>query len=83
MPYCAECPINELCLGQCLGAQYESNKSLFVPIPTVCALEHAKLITALTKFEEYGVFNKILNVLTAYEIQQMQYLRREYIVKQD
>lgn len=42
-PMCESCFIKYLCNGQCLGSMNETNGSLFAPIPTVCALEHAKM----------------------------------------
>lgn len=81
LPYCAECPINGLCLGPCIGSQYESNKNLFVPIPTVCALETAKIITAIKKMEEFGALNSFLNSLSQQDVEQVQYLRRNSLVK--
>ena len=76
-PYCAECPINQLCLGPCLGSQYESNKNLFVPIPSVCALSWSKLLVVAEKLEEFGAFGKIANIITPQRAQQLEYLRRE------
>ena len=42
-PFCNYCSIRELCTGQCLGSMYETTGDPFTPIPTVCALEHAKV----------------------------------------
>jgi len=46
-PMCECCPINSFCIGQCWGSMFESNKDHFVPIPSVCALEHIKLKAVL------------------------------------
>jgi radical SAM protein with 4Fe4S-binding SPASM domain len=46
-PICQDCTINHLCKGGCLGAQYETMKDPFIPIPEVCAMEHAKLVGIL------------------------------------
>jgi radical SAM protein with 4Fe4S-binding SPASM domain len=42
-PYCEQCPINDICPHGCLGAQYEVFGDPYIPIPTVCRMEHAKL----------------------------------------
>ena len=42
-PVCESCMINDFCIGQCWGSMFESNKDHFVPIPSVCALEHIKV----------------------------------------
>jgi radical SAM protein with 4Fe4S-binding SPASM domain len=41
-PYCNMCGIKDKCMGQCLGAQYESTGDMFTPIPSVCQLIHHK-----------------------------------------
>ena len=55
-PYCTYCSIRELCTGQCLGSMYETNGDPFIPIPTVCALEHAKVAGMLDELIELGLF---------------------------
>lgn len=55
-PYCETCTIKDLCLGQCLGAMYEINKSNFVPIPTVCLLEHTKVAAILDELIDLDLF---------------------------
>lgn len=54
-PFCNYCSIRGLCSGQCLGAMYEVNKDPFIPIPTVCALEHAKVAGMLDELKELGL----------------------------
>lgn len=56
-PYCNYCLIREMCNGQCLGAMIETNNDPFVPIPTVCALEHAKVAGILDELKELGLFH--------------------------
>lgn len=55
-PWCENCPIRDFCTGQCLGAMYELNGDPFVPIPTVCALEHAKVAAMMDEIVELGLF---------------------------
>lgn len=35
-PVCVNCPMRLFCVGGCLGSQYETNGTLFVPIRSVC-----------------------------------------------
>jgi radical SAM protein with 4Fe4S-binding SPASM domain len=56
-PFCETCPINKFCIGQCLGAMFETNQDNFMPIPTVCALEHAKVAAILDEIIELGLFD--------------------------
>lgn len=81
MPYCAQCPINHLCTGTCLGAQYESNKNLFVPIPTVCALTYALTITNMNCLKKYGAWGLMYNLIDPLHQQQFDYLEEQINVK--
>ena len=53
-PICSTCDINGMCLGGCLGAQYEKMKDPFIPIPEVCAMEHAKIKGIIDAIIEIG-----------------------------
>jgi len=44
-PYCATCIMKRFCPGGCYGAQYETAGDMFTPIPTMCMMEHAKIIS--------------------------------------
>ena len=55
-PWCENCTIRDLCSGQCLGAMYETNGDPFIPIPTVCALAHAKVAAILDELWDLGLF---------------------------
>lgn len=58
-PFCEACSIRKLCSGTCLGANYEYSGELFLPPPTVCLLEHAKvyaIIDALTDLDVLKYF---------------------------
>jgi len=55
-PWCENCAIKDFCSGQCLGAMYETNGDPFIPIPTVCALEHAKVAAVLDELWDLGLF---------------------------
>jgi len=60
-PYCNYCSIRELCSGQCLGSMFETNGDPFIPIPTVCALEHAKVAGMLDELQELGLSHHFYN----------------------
>lgn len=62
-PFCQDCMINELCSGGCLGSQFESNNDPFVPIQSVCIVEHAKLIAQIEFFKENNLFADMINIL--------------------
>lgn len=54
-PFCETCSIKNLCNKQCLGAMFEVNKNQFIPIPTVCLLEHAKTSAILDELIDLGL----------------------------
>ena len=54
-PFCNYCSIRDLCSGQCLGSMYETNRDPFMPIPTVCAVEHAKIAGILDELKDLGL----------------------------
>ena len=78
LPYCAQCPINALCTGQCLGACYESNSNIFVPIPSVCAMHHAIALTGVRCLKKYGAFGIMLNKINETHKQQLLFLEEHY-----
>lgn len=55
LPWCETCTIKDFCSGQCLGAMYEVNGDPFIPIPTVCALEHARVAAILDEIDSLGL----------------------------
>jgi len=55
-PFCNYCPIREFCSGQCMGSMYETNGDPFIPIPTVCAIEHAKAAAILDELKDLGLW---------------------------
>ena len=61
LPFCENCLIKPLCQKGCLGAQYETIGDLFTPIPTVCSLQHGKMIGLVRGLIETGLFDKVLN----------------------
>lgn len=60
-PYCENCLLKHICSGGCIGAQLESTGDAFVPIPSVCALEHMKVKTQYEFFTDKGILEPLLN----------------------
>jgi sulfatase maturation enzyme AslB (radical SAM superfamily) len=59
-PMCEACVLKNSCSHGCLGAQFESTGDFFSPIPSVCALEHAKVLGILHGFKDAGIMNKMI-----------------------
>ena len=75
-PVCIRCPINELCAGGCLGSQYETNKSMIAPIPTVC-LNYAYYFKAIQEtFDEISITEYLRSHVKEEVYQQLINLRR-------
>lgn len=76
-PMCNKCDINNICIGGCLGSQYEVNGSLFIPIQSVCKLNF-NLILAIIKFcKDKKILNKLyanLSGKTLYQIKKVEEL---------
>ena len=60
-PYCETCLIHDLCSFGCLGAQLETTGDLFTPIPTVCRLQHTKIKSMVTTYQELDLLDSILD----------------------
>lgn len=58
-PYCELCAIKYICTGQCWGSMFETNQSLFTPVPTVCLLEHSKIAALVDGLDEVGSLSSI------------------------
>lgn len=55
---CSTCAIKHLCTTQCFGAQFETTKDMFTPIPSVCYLNFMKVKTILTKLDKLNLLEK-------------------------
>jgi len=75
--YCAECPINHLCIGPCLGSNYESNHNFMTPAPTVCALKHAMIATSIKMLIKYDLYYRLLTIVSPRQKEQFEWLRKE------
>lgn len=74
-PMCRKCEVNKICIGGCLGAQYEINGSMFIPIQSVCKL-NSSLIMAILQFCKDNniieqLFSKIKDEGKLYQLHQL------------
>lgn len=58
-PVCTTCMIKHICSLGCIGSQFECTRDLFMPIPTVCRMEHFKLAGIIEGFMRVGIFTKL------------------------
>jgi radical SAM protein with 4Fe4S-binding SPASM domain len=58
-PQCETCLIKYNCTLGCLGSQFEANGDEFSPIPTVCQLEHAKMLGLVKGAKEIGIWPRL------------------------
>lgn len=59
-PVCESCLINKVCTYQCLGSMYEVHKEPMIPIPTVCALQHAKIAAVYDELYDMGFHQEFM-----------------------
>lgn len=57
---CVDCPISNICIGPCIGCNYEVNKELYTMVPTVCKLEIVKVLTIIERLENEGILDYII-----------------------
>lgn len=62
-PICQSCLVKYSCHGGCLGAQLEETGDMHMPIPSVCRLEHGKILGILTGLEEIGALPMVYRKL--------------------
>ena len=63
LPHCTACVVRDNCIGPCLGANYESNKNMFVTPPTVCMVMHAIVATSVKMMKKYNLFNPLYDLI--------------------
>lgn len=78
LPGCAQCPINHLCTGPCLGSQYESTKSLFTPIPSVCLVTYAICLACIKSLKDLGAWNYALRRANDDSVAQLKFLEEKF-----
>lgn len=76
-PYCATCPIKHLCVGTCLGAQYETTRNLFVPIPSVCVTMYAVVATSIECLKKYNAYHLMYDLLDENKRRELDYVEKE------
>lgn len=57
LPMCIKCPINDICLHGCLGAQYEKAGDLLLTCNSVCSMFKQKFYHLFKLYNEYNLFN--------------------------
>lgn len=77
LPMCSQCPIAVLCAGPCLGAQYESNKNLYAPIPSVCLLTYELAIRSIKNMKKYNIYGLIINRMDPEKMKAFTYLEEK------
>jgi len=75
-PQCESCTIKYLCQGQCPGSMLEVTGDMFSPIPTVCKLYHAKIMSMIQGFKEIGVYGVIKNRINEKKVYSLEYMER-------
>ena len=63
LPVCNTCNLRYICTTQCLGSCYETTGEMFAPIPSICALNYAKVLTIIKKLKEYHCYLDFLSYL--------------------
>lgn len=53
-PFCATCPIKDVCIKPCIGANYENSQELFYPVPENCTLQKAKTVFLYYLYKSLG-----------------------------
>lgn len=74
-PVCVRCPIKHLCIGGCLGAQYEANKDLFSPIQSVCQNSWWLAKAVIDGFAEIGILDEWCKGLPADKVREIEFVR--------
>lgn len=75
-PGCIKCPINRLCLGGCIGSQYETNKDLFAPIKSVCQSNWWLAKAIVDGLNRVGVLDIIKNEVMESKQKQIEFLQK-------
>lgn len=76
-PLCITCPINRLCIGGCLGSQFETNKDIFTPIKSVCSNSWWITKALIDGFQRIEVLDGgIIPLISKYKKSQIELVRR-------
>jgi len=75
---CNSCPINTLCSGTCLGANYEASGDPFTVPPSFCRESTAKLAGIVKGFEDIGYIDTILSNVSVIHQSQIEYLLKNF-----
>lgn len=58
-PMCIKCPINRICVGGCVGSQYESTGDMYTPIESVCKNQFWTLKGIIDGLNSIGMLDKL------------------------
>lgn len=56
-PQCSDCLYRKICMGPCIGSNYESTNSSFLTAPSVCSMLKIKNLTLLMEYEHMGILD--------------------------
>ncbi len=62
LPYCNSCLLKNICSSGCPGSQFEFSADIYLPIPSVCLVEHAKVKAQIDFLVETGMFKEFLSM---------------------
>ncbi len=77
---CEVCPIKHLCTGGCLGAQLEATGDMFTPIPSMCRMEHYKIVGIMKGCKEIGMLGKLMSKISEEKQQAILLLNEEGLI---
>lgn len=81
---CIDCPINMLCVGQCLGNNIEVNKDPLIPADNVCNLEWTIVTSVIDFLNKKGCMEDIYNMYNInYNNQQYAYFKYKKLKQLD
>ena len=74
-PLCIKCPINRVCIGGCLGSQFEINKDLFSPIHSVCQNSFWLAKAVVDALDRIGALDMMIKNASPIKAQQLKFVR--------
>ena len=74
-PMCSKCPVNKLCIGGCIGSQFEANGEMFAPIKSVCRTNFTIIKAVVDGLDRYGVLDNVKSVLGTVAKNQVEWIK--------
>jgi len=81
-PQCENCLLKNLCSFGCLGSQFETTGDLFSPIPTVCQLEHFKIVSMVKALKDLKIFEAVLRRTSPQKLEALKKIEQFYFNKE-